>query len=99
MFKLPVSDPVARTILAREIIHDGRRRGLALSFQHLRILEMLLGTCGAIGSKMLGRSIGSRSRRPSRLLGARMPPLRKAVAPYGYRINTYRNLGYAIVVR
>lgn len=99
MFKLPVRDPVACTILAREIIRDGRKHGLALSPQHLRILEALLSACGAVGSKALGRAIGSYSKHPSRVLGTRMPLLRKAVAPYGYRINVCRNLGYAIVRR
>jgi hypothetical protein len=98
MFKLPVRDLLAQKVLAEEIIRDGRRRGLPLSPQHLRLLEALLAAYGAVGTQALGRAIGSRSKRPSEVLRTRVPPLRKAVEPYGYRINAHRNLGYGLVL-
>ena len=96
MFKLPLKDPVAERVLAEEIIRQGRREGMPLSPQHLEILKTLFAAYGIVSFKTLGRAIRCGSKRPSGVLRTRMPVLRKAVAPYGYRINAYRHLGYAI---
>ncbi len=84
----------------RDVIRAGRESGLALHTQHLRLLEVLVRRRheggGPLDADTLALAMDSRAVEPERLVPTRVTPLRKALAPYGFGIMNYRNVGYRL---
>lgn len=83
---------------ACEVRIDGVRVS-RLCRQDRRILAALMSTVGVVSYRMLALAADIRSQRPERVVAVRVATLRKVVRRFGYVIENYRNLGYALVGR
>lgn len=80
----------------RAVMRAGKRRGLQMTRQHFLILQALATTPGYVSFEMLGRALGTVSRKPETVLATRIAVLRKAVTPFGFSIENRRGLGYGL---
>ena len=87
----------------RAVIREGWRSGLPLSLQHLHILEVLVFRKerhkGPASYELLATAVDAKTANPSRWAQTRMPPLCKALEPFGIGVANVRNIGYELYER
>lgn len=85
---------------ARAVVYYGKRRGILLHPQHLRILTILVRRMrlgqGPIDADTLALAADAKTEHPERLVPTRITPLRRALAPYGLEIQNARYAGYRL---